>query len=250
LSGLVGALQGRADLPGDDTQLRADRDDAVSVTRDLVDIADHESGRAMALSNLANCLLARAGDNGRADIEEAVIRAAEAVEILPEQGQEWAQAMANRATALARLSILARQPIDAQSAIDCWLQIAARPTFGASIRIAAARDASEIAANTGHVEIAFDAARTTVELLPLLAWRGVSWAGRATHLTRWPGVAADATALALATGRAEQGILLADQGRGVLWGQLLDLRREVAALKDYAPDLAQRLIIVRTKLSE
>ncbi len=81
-----------------------------------------------------------------------------------------------------------------------------------------------------------------VRLIPLLAWRGAAVADR-RHLlhTQAGSVAGDAAASTLAAGTPGLAVELLDQGRGVLWAQLLDTRTDLGRLDRAHPGLAQRL---------
>jgi tetratricopeptide (TPR) repeat protein len=81
----------------------------------------------------------------------------------------------------------------------------------------------------------------TIEQLHLAVWRGLTTADRRQLLTRWPNIACDAAAAALAAGEPEHAVELLDHGRSLLWGQVLDARTDLAALSAAHPDLAARL---------
>jgi hypothetical protein len=80
------------------------------------------------------------------------------------------------------------------------------------------------------------------------AWHGLPRGAQEEHLSQWVGVASRAAATALDADQPETAVELLEQGRGVLWSQLLDSRTDVAALAEAAPELAQRLQAVRAGL--
>jgi hypothetical protein len=67
-------------------------------------------------------------------------------------------------------------------------------------------------------------------------------------LAYWPHVASDASACAVADDAPGRAVELLEQGRGVLWSQMLDARTERTALRAARPDLAERLRTVRNEL--
>lgn len=250
VSNMVGALQGRATLAPGDPASGADLDEAVEASRDLVILAQTSADRAAYQINLANSLMSRAELNpALADLSDAIAQAAAAVGGLPEGSQEWAQATANLATARIRRWAITGSTRDTDQAIEHWLKIATTPSVSASIRLAAARDASAIAARTGMPDKAKVVAMTAIDLLSLTAWHGLGWQSRARQLSKWSGTATEATAYAVSAGDADTATTLAEQGRGVIWRQLLDLRAEnLTSLQDTAPDLARRLRLVAREL--
>lgn len=263
LSTLMGALQGRADpqrwpeeSPPGETPW-ADLDEAVQFGEQLTRLARNPDERGLRLVNLANALLSRAQAHSEdpatqghhvADLDWAARSASEAIGLLAEGSPEWAQAEANLASALERRWIVTHQDTDAARALSGWRAVALSPGVAAPIRVAAARDASGVAARLGRPSAAAELAGVAVELLPLLAWWGLGWAARARQLSRWPNLAADAAALALADARPDAAAVLTDHGRAVLWGQLLTFRGDVGAVQQAAPDLARRLARVQVQL--
>jgi hypothetical protein len=60
--------------------------------------------------------------------------------------------------------------------------------------------------------------------------------------------AASTSATSVAADRADAAITVLEQGRGVLWGQLLDIRADLAGLAAAAPGIARRLAEIRRSL--
>ncbi|MGW7469153.1 hypothetical protein ACWGJT_31940 [Streptomyces xantholiticus] len=278
LSNLAGTLQARARGPRHSTQnaeravraesaehsvnaeghaeaaRRRDLDEAVQVCRRAVEAADKPLDRAVYRANLANALLARA--TGPADTDEAIENARRAVQDLPKGGTEWAIATANIATALSARWQAGPADQERQAEGDevvteaCghWRAVVAAATVAPAVRVAAARDASVLAARAGGPGTALAFAADAVDLLPLLAWQGLRWNSRVGHLTRLPSLATDAAALAAGVDSPRRALVLAEHGRAVLWSQLLDLRGDLGALERTAPGLAGRLAEIRDQL--
>ena len=187
LAHVVGALQERAGRNPDGAATRADVDAAVAVSRELADRVEPDD-RGVALSNLANCLLARAQDDGDADVTAAISVGDEAVRAILRGTQEWARAAATYATALTRRWQSTRVDQDAAAALALRLGVVRSTTTAAAVRVTAARDAAELAHRWGRPRIALRAARAAVALLPLLAWPGLTWRSRAGRLVEWQDV--------------------------------------------------------------
>ncbi|MGW0434512.1 CHAT domain-containing protein [Micromonospora sp. NPDC003197] len=93
-----------------------------------------------------------------------------------------------------------------------------------------------------------DAARAygdAVAQLHLTVWRGLGAADRDALLQRWANVACDAAAAAISAGFPRRAVELLDHGRSLWWGQVLDGRAELIALRASHPDLADRLAALR-----
>lgn len=73
--------------------------------------------------------------------------------------------------------------------------------------------------------------------------------GVSRALARWSGLAAEAASCAIAAGDADGAVELLEQGRGVLWSQLLDSRTELGALEAVDTKLAGRLTAVERELN-
>jgi hypothetical protein len=243
LSHLVGALQERARRAATPEAARADLDDAVALGHAVVAQADPVD-RGLHLANLANSLLTRDDDG---DVAAAIGYADDAAALLDPGTQEWARAAATRATAYRMRWLTDHVDADAEAALDQLMAVARSNAVAAVVRIGAARDAADIAVRCGRTQRALVAARAAVALLPVVAWRGLDRRSRAEQLARWPDVGRDAAAIAVAE-EPDEAPVLAELGRGVLWRQTLDARRERNELGAQAPDIAQRLSQVRDAL--
>ncbi|MFB9248152.1 CHAT domain-containing protein [Sphaerisporangium melleum] len=96
---------------------------------------------------------------------------------------------------------------------------------------------------------AADLLRDAVAMLAQRAPRQLRQADQFTAIAHHDGLAADAAALALAAGRSpEEALAVLESGRGVLLGQVLDLREDLSALRAYEPGLADRLTRLRSYL--
>lgn len=255
LSNLVGALQGYGGEP--DGILRPGRrealDEAVKLCRVLVRDAAPDDMAAFR-ANLVNAMVARAWPPGagvaaaRRDVDEAIATAAEARQGLAPETVEWSRAVANEATALSTRWRLVGDREDAAQACERWRRVATSTAAPTAIRITAARDAAALAARAGLKGVTLPMTKAAIQLLPLLAWPGLSWRSRALLLSRWPGLSADATAEDLAEEGPAFAAVTAEHGRTVLWNQLLDLRGDLAAVGACRPDLAYRMRDVRQLL--
>jgi tetratricopeptide (TPR) repeat protein len=104
-------------------------------------------------------------------------------------------------------------------------------------------------ADTPGSETAAQAYARAVELLPVVAWRGLDRTSQERVLKdAGEAVAADAAAAQLAAGHPDRALELLELGRGVLWSQTLDIRTDLQAIEAADCELARELTRVRTLL--
>ncbi|MEU9118302.1 CHAT domain-containing protein [Streptomyces sp. NPDC048506] len=144
---------------------------------------------------------------------------------------------------------------DADRSLVLFREAAQAPTSPADDRLTAAVAwgsfaAGRAAVGEGYWQEAADGYAVAVELLPLTAWRGLARSERERLLARRSHVASEAAACAISCGRLEQAVELLDHGRSVLWGQVLDTRTDLTALREAHPALADRLADLRAALEE
>ncbi|MEU1407893.1 CHAT domain-containing protein [Streptomyces sp. NPDC005728] len=237
----------------------ADPDAAATVRTDLDAAIDAWRG-ALALtgpahlarrrhqSNLAAALLQRHNLSGEhADLDEAADRACAATSDVPGDHTD-AIALHTLAQVLAERHALNRDPADLAAARTAARTAAESAASAVTVRLRGAMLAAELARTAGDTDAALDALAAGVELLPLLAWRGLERTDQERRLADLAHLATDAAATALDLGDADRALALLEQGRTVLWAQLLDLRTDVTLLRERHPVLAARLDAVRAAL--
>ncbi|KAJ7915277.1 hypothetical protein B0H13DRAFT_1457822, partial [Mycena leptocephala] len=87
-----------------------------------------------------------------------------------------------------------------------------------------------------------------MDLLPELVWLGLSIRDRHHHLLKASEVVRHAAAVAIALGHFQQAVEWLEQGRSVIWNQLLNLRTPVDILDNSHPELAQQLLSLSFQL--
>jgi hypothetical protein len=96
-------------------------------------------------------------------------------------------------------------------------------------------------AQLSHNHSVLVAYTTAFQLLPQLAWLGLSISDRHHHLLKAGAVVRNAVAAAIAAEEYVTATEWLEQGRSIVWGQLLQLRNPVDHLQDNHPDLATKL---------
>ncbi|MGI5239759.1 hypothetical protein [Dactylosporangium sp. CA-139066] len=138
-------------------------------------------------------------------------------------------------------SLYRADPRSATEAVAAFRSAAMNEHAAAVERIRAAIDAARLALRHRAAGVATDMYAVAVSLLPAVAWRGLDRTDQELRLAWLADVATDAAEAGITAGRADAAVECLEQGRTVLWGQLLEQRAELTRLRDAAPALADRL---------
>ncbi|WP_328786087.1 CHAT domain-containing protein (plasmid) [Streptomyces canus] len=246
LSHLGDALLTRYGLTGSP----ADLDQAAAVSREAVEHpAPDYLSQAISLTTLSNVLqnqFKRTGDP--VELTHAIEAAESALAALPRDYPGRATCLVNLALAMAVRPQETGNTIDHGRAIQLSREAATMLTAPFPIRMEAARVGAALAAKTGDWSAATDAFTKVIELFPMVALRRPARTSQEQLFSDWPGLPSFAAAGAINAGRLDDAVLLLDQGRGVLWAQMLDQRAELSLLEQRDPALARRLRQVRAQL--
>lgn len=245
---------------------RADLDRAVRLGREALEsTTPGEALYATSLSNLGLALRTRSGLGGATadgatrptdDLDEAISLTERALRTASADGPERAVFQVVAALALrdrARYGADGGPSADGaglRSALDVARAAAGHTRADVPTRLRAGLLWSDIAASAGSYREAVTAFESVIALLPRLAGRELRRADQEDRLGRYPGIAADAAACALAEGTPERAVALLEQGRGVLLSRGLDLRADLRELRSRAPRLATRFEELRTAFAE
>ncbi|MEV6350649.1 CHAT domain-containing protein [Actinoplanes sp. NPDC051851] len=224
-------------------------EEAVRRAREAVASQGEGASQASHLANLANVLLAQARLGSDPDgVRTAVDIGKQALAHLSPGNPDRARALNILGSALRIRYLIDRDPADLDAAVGMWRSAAGSPVGPIEIRMTAARKWAETAAEEGDGALALEAHTVAVELLPLLAWRGLDRGVQEKRLATASGLAGEAAAWAIASGRPERAVELLEQGRQVLWSQAVQTRSDLSALAAVAPRLAAELDEVRREL--
>lgn len=137
---------------------------------------------------------------------------------------------------------------DLDTAVGLWRSAVHSRAGKPGLRIHAAGEWLAALLRLRDLPAAAEPAKARVDLLPVVAWRGLDRTGRERRLAGLGEVATTAAALAVELDRPEQAVELLEQGRSVLWTQAIQTRGDLSALHAAAPDLAAELDRTRTDL--
>ena len=231
----------------------ADLDEAVGTSRQAVAATpDDHPDRARYLSNLGLALQTQFERSGvEADLDEAVDASRQAVAATPNDHPDRAQCLFSLGLALQTRFERTGDRADLDEALLRWSEthrLAIAPT---TTRLTAAEQWARATARWFGPAAAVKAYTAALQLLPLLAWQGISHSDQ-HHLlqTHAASLGRDGAACAIAAGHPDLAVELLEQGRGVFWSQLRSTRTDLATLQQVAPHLAQQLLDCRATLDQ
>jgi tetratricopeptide (TPR) repeat protein len=244
LSNFCTALSMRFQFSGD----LADIHKAISCYEDALRLLPEDHAyRPGFLHNLSNSFSLRFDHLGdKADVDKAISVLEEAVRGTPDEHP----AKAFRLKALGSAFLVRFANSNDSSALPSarsHFSLAARSSASASsVRFQAAK--WWIATNQLLENDALDAYGLTIGLLPQLAWIGLPLKDRHRALQQAAGIARDAAASAIVLHRTQTAVEWLEQGRSVVWAQLLQLRTSLDVLRGKYPALAERMLRVSKEL--
>ncbi|KAJ7227798.1 TPR-like protein [Mycena rebaudengoi] len=199
-------------------------------------------------NNLGNSLFRRFEQLGDlSDLNKSIMMFEDAVRLTP-NGHPAKSAMLNNLghSLLGRFEQL-HDPQDSEQMLLHYTLAASSATGPASRRFNGAKRWAKHA-HIHEPSSILRAYTTAIELIPELAWLGLSITDRHHQLSRAGQVVRDAASAAIAVHDYEKAVEWLDAGRSVIWGQLLHLRTPVDELRMSNPGLADRLLSLSTSL--
>ena len=244
-------LDGSFSMSADETDmLTYDIDTSIDLLREAVDaVPVGHRFRPGLLANLADALAARFSATSRwADHRAALTSVVDALEECPTGRPERAQLLYLRARLLLKGAQAHPGPAaaaDRTSASEALREAAEAATASPLLRMTALRELADQAPGPAAALAVYEQAMACV---PLVAWHGLGRRDRERHLTRIGPLTQEAAAAALDADRPERAVELLEHGRAILWSQSLDTDPDLDAVRRTAPELAERLDQVRTRL--
>ena len=219
-----------------------DLERAISTLRDAVDLTPHgHPDKPTFLHNLGNFFNTRFERlRELSDLERAISTQRDAVDLTPHghlQKPRYLNNLGNSFTA--RFERLG-EPNDLEQAISMYLHAASAPVGPVRVRFLASQNWISWACRIHHHSL-LRAYSIAINLLPELAWIGLSLTHRYSELRRGADVVREAAAAALDSGLPETAVEWLEQGRSIVWGELFQLRSSYEELLSAHPDHARRL---------
>ncbi|KAJ7189599.1 TPR-like protein [Mycena pura] len=226
-----------------------DLDRSVLMLKEAVQLSpDDHPGKPSLLNNLGNSLSVRFAKIGALDdINNSVLMQKSAVGLTPDGHPSKPRWMVNLGNSLFRRFERLQEPDDFYEMIVQYSSAAGSTTGPASVRFYGAMKWAEHAQNSQHTSL-LDAYSAALGLLHELAWLGLSITDRHHQILQAGAVVRGAAAAAIAASQPSMAVEWLEQGRAIIWGQLLSLRTPVDALKKKHPKHAEDLIFLSTQL--
>jgi hypothetical protein len=200
------------------------------------------------LNNLGTSLLRRFEQLGNlTDISPAVAQFKAAVELTPDGHPNKPQFLTNLGKSLSYRFEQLHEPHDYQELLSKYTQAACSETGAAHVRFEAASRWAYSAQLVEHPSL-LQAYDRTIELLPELAWLGLSIGDRHRLILEAGLVVRDAAAAAIGAHKWSTAVEWLEQGRSIIWGQILNLRTPVDDLRKHHPELADELLSLSMQL--
>ncbi|PVF91357.1 hypothetical protein CPB86DRAFT_878568, partial [Serendipita vermifera] len=201
-------------------------------------------------SNLGTCLQKRFQQLGTiSDIDESVLFKHASVNLTPEGHYDKPGYLRNLGSALTDRFLRLNLSHDAEAAILHFSAAATSRVGPPMERFIAAEAWISVASLTSDSSL-LAAYECAVALMPLVAWLGLPIANRYHHLVEIGGMTRNAAATAISLGQYDKALEWLEQGRTIVWTQILQLRTPVDGLRDIRPDLAQRLVQISRQMDQ
>ncbi|TDL15147.1 hypothetical protein BD410DRAFT_733111 [Rickenella mellea] len=251
LSNLGGSLLKRFEVLGNIEDIRR----AISIHEYANKLTeDGHTDKPRLLSHLGSSFLTRfkvLGD--MADVDQAIFNQEQAVQLTPDGHKEKPHRLNCLGNSLSARFSRTGSYDDLAKSIVAYRTSAHLPDGPPSTRLNAAKNWSRLA----HDELRhfhpssqsfLDAYRVAFDLLPRVAWVGLSIDSRRHELQFADTLACDAAAAAISEYDHHLALTWLEQGRSIIWGQILQLRTPIEELRHVYPNLAEELTHISEKL--
>ncbi|KAJ7463982.1 TPR-like protein [Mycena latifolia] len=200
------------------------------------------------LNNLGNCLLSRGEGLGElTDLNESVSTFEAAVSLTPEGHPDMASRLNNLGNSLHGRFRMSKDPGDYEDMLIQYSRAASLPTSSAQTRFQASTMWAHDAHTHQHSSV-LHAYATAIDLVPHVAWLGLSISDRHHQLLKVGHLVRNAASAAIDAHEYSKAVEWLEQGRSVIWGQVLNLRTPVDELQMLHPKLAAELVSVSNLL--
>jgi tetratricopeptide (TPR) repeat protein len=222
-----------------------DIDDAIIQLRKAVSLTpDGHPEQTTRLNSLGASLGARSlWLNNPADLDDATTQLKAAVDLTPDGHLRKAGFLLSLGTVYTNKFIISNSLDDAKAAISHFSASAQSKTGSPSTSFEAARRWIDVASDIKHPSL-LTAYECALGLMPLIAWLGLPITDRYQRLIRISEIARDAAATAISLGQYDKALEWLEQGRSIVWNQILQLRTPVDELRRVNSGLADRLVQV------
>ncbi|KAJ7474981.1 TPR-like protein [Mycena latifolia] len=220
-----------------------DLNESVSTFKTAVSLTpEGHSLKPSQLNNLGNSLLTRFKQLGNLnDLNESVSTFKAAVSLTPDGHPYIPSYLYNLGNCLHHRFTRLQDPRDCEEMLLQYSLAASSPTGSAQIRFQASAMWAHHA-QTHQPSSVLRAYTTAIDLVPKMAWLGLSISDRHHQLLEAGPIVRAAASAAIEAHEYSKAVERLEQGRSVIWGQFLALRTPVDKLHRVHPKLAAELV--------
>ncbi|PVF92618.1 hypothetical protein CPB86DRAFT_877740 [Serendipita vermifera] len=221
----------------------ADIDKAIASSQAAVDLIPEDHPHKVDILDSLGCSLKtrfeRLGD--AADIERAIASHQAVIDLTPVDHPTKARHLNNLGDAFRARFIRLQHSQDAEAAVYN-LSSAATSQLGPPIeRFTAASEWCSLASIANHPSL-LSSYQCALNLMPLVVWLGLPIADRHRLLVEMGEITREAVSAAISLEQYDKALEWLEQGRSVVWTQILQLRTPVDNLREIKPELAEHLV--------
>jgi tetratricopeptide (TPR) repeat protein len=222
-----------------------DIDDSIARHKEAIKLTpDSHPDKPARLANLGLSFQARYDQlKNLTDLETALETKREAVSLTPDGHPEKPSLLLNLSKAYMTHFLHSEDLADTQAAISCCSAAAMSTAGPATMRFSAVERWISLSSLLDQENL-LSAYECALDLMPVVAWLGLPIADRHQHLVKIGGIARDAAAAAISAEKYDKALEWLEQGRSIVWTQILQLRTPVDELREVNADLASRIVEV------
>ncbi|KZV60222.1 TPR-like protein [Peniophora sp. CONT] len=251
MSNLGNSLHSRFERVGE----LEDLETAISVKRRAVDLTpDGHPDKSMYMNNLGSSLQIRFERVGKLeDLEAAISVKREAVDLTPDGHPGKSLLLRNLGLSFRSLHNKNPMPSHLEAAYKCFMDAAIQTSGSPFQQLKAALNCVNMCTEKyGFVsaEMLLQAHSHVVRLLPERVWLGHSISRRYEESSKLAHRINNAVAVAIEHEALSQAVVWLEEGRSLVWSQILALRSPLDELEIHHPELSQRLRIIQEQLQQ
>ncbi|THU81887.1 hypothetical protein K435DRAFT_808714 [Dendrothele bispora CBS 962.96] len=239
LSNLGNAFQSRFQRLGE----LGDIENAILVDQQVVDLTpDGHADKTQRLNNLGSTLFLRFERLGELrDIENAILVKKQAVYLTPDGHADKAALLNNLGNAFQSRFERLGEPEDIMKATAAYQQATRNTSSTPSTRYDAASRWAILCSKHQSPSSALDAYNVVLEIIPQVDWLGQTAHCRYEQLPQIGRTINAAVAIAISAGNLPRAVEWFEEGRRLVWKQILQLRTPLDELRQHHPELANEL---------
>lgn len=219
-----------------------DINECISCLEKAIDLTqDRHPDKPLWLNNLCSSLQLRFKHTRNIDdINKAIEFQTKAVHLTPDYHVYRAEFLVTLARCMViRASTVSGQLADLDAIVDTYRQAASATSGKPSTRFQAAYKWAKVAKI--NIISPLEAYKAAFEIIPQIAWLGVSINRRYQEISSIGGFVTDAVANAISEHEYNLALEWLEEGRSIVWRQMLQLRTPMDELRSVNPSMADRL---------